>query len=183
MTWMSNDGPISSQYKRASYNSDCTPGPKPPWIRTLARDDVVTAHAMVYSSDVSLMNCGLRTNYPIKTSQSIIIWWLHTRAVLCVWDTCGWYWCLWSVSWWSCWFLCAQVHSKNKWCFEGPYRVLHVVPNTGPYLVLQGIPTEGASMDPLAMVLWSTLRCFRAPHARFLEAPPICCFGTPCPHF
>ena len=46
-----------------------------------------------------------------------------------------------------------KVHSKNRWCFEGPYRVLHVVPNTGPYLVLRGTPTEGASKDPLAMVL------------------------------
>ena len=46
-----------------------------------------------------------------------------------------------------------SIHSKNKWCFEGPYRVLHVVPNTGPYLVLQGTPIEGASKDPLAMVL------------------------------
>ena len=41
-----------------------------------------------------------------------------------------------------------ELHSKNKWCFEGPYRVLHVVPNTGPYLVLQGTPTEGASEHP-----------------------------------
>ena len=40
-----------------------------------------------------------------------------------------------------------QLCSKNKWCSEGPYRVLHVVPNTGPYSVLQGIPIEGASKD------------------------------------
>ena len=46
-----------------------------------------------------------------------------------------------------------RIHSKNKWCSEGPYRVLHVVPNTGPYLVLQGTPIKGASKDPHAMVL------------------------------
>ena len=45
------------------------------------------------------------------------------------------------------------IHSKNKWCSEGPYRVLHVVPNTGPYVVLQGTPINGASKDPHAMVL------------------------------
>ena len=65
-----------------------------------------------------------------------------------------------------------EVHSKNKWGSEGPLKVLQFVPNTGPYLVLRGTPTEGASKDPLAMVLWSTLRCFRAPLIRFLEAPP-----------
>ena len=45
------------------------------------------------------------------------------------------------------------AHSKNKWCSEGPYWVLHVVPNTGPYLVLQGTPIEGASKDPHGTVL------------------------------
>ena len=44
-------------------------------------------------------------------------------------------------------------HSKNKWCSEGPYWVLHFVPNTGPYLVLQGTPIEGASKDPHGTVL------------------------------
>ena len=55
---------------------------------------------------------------------------------------------------------CEQVklHSKNKGCFEGPYRVLHVVPNTGPYLVLQGTPTEGASKGSTPrLLLWDTL--------------------------
>ena len=45
------------------------------------------------------------------------------------------------------------LHSKNKWGSEGPLKVLQFVPNTGPYLVLRGTPTEGASKDPLAMVL------------------------------
>ena len=56
------------------------------------------------------------------------------------------------------------VHSKNKLCFEGPYRVLHVVPNTGPYLVLQGTPTEGASKDP---------HCYGAlKHPKVLQSTP-----------
>ena len=46
-----------------------------------------------------------------------------------------------------------HVHCKNKLCSEGPYRFLHVVPNSGLYLVLQGTPIEGASKDPHAMVL------------------------------
>ena len=46
-----------------------------------------------------------------------------------------------------------SIHSKNKWGSEGPLKVLQFVPNTGPYLVLRGTPTEGASKDPLAMVL------------------------------
>ena len=46
-----------------------------------------------------------------------------------------------------------RLHSKNKWGSEGPLKVLQFVPNTGPYLVLRGTPVEGASKDPLAMVL------------------------------
>ena len=65
------------------------------------------------------------------------------------------------------------VHSKNKWCSEGPYRVLHVVPNTGPYSVLQGTLVERALKDPMLGCSEAPLRGFRAPHIRFLEAPPI----------
>ena len=55
----------------------------------------------------------------------------------------------------SCQEFASQIglHSKNKWCSEGPYGVLHVVPNTGPYSVLQVTPIEGASKDPHDTVL------------------------------
>ena len=75
-----------------------------------------------------------------------------------------------------------RANSRNKWCSEGPYRVLHVVPNTGPNLVLQGTPIEGASKDPHATVLLSTPEVLQSTPHKVIRSTPRCCFGTPCPH-
>ena len=80
----------------------------------------------------------------------------------------------------------SRLHSKNKWCSEGPYRVIHVVPNTGPYLVLQGTPIEGASKDPHYTVLWSTPKVLQSTHKvlqstphKVLPSTPIVALGHP----
>ena len=61
------------------------------------------------------------------------------------------------------------LHSKNKWCSEGPYGALLVVPNTGHYSVLQGTPNEGASKDPMIRCTLGVLQ--RHPHIVALEHP------------
>ena len=63
------------------------------------------------------------------------------------------------------------IHSKNERCFEEPKRVLQLVPNREPFLVLRRTLLEGSLEEPYHMVLWRTLGFFTDICSGFFREP------------
>ena len=64
-----------------------------------------------------------------------------------------------------------RIHSKNERCFEEPKRVLQLVPNREPFLVLRRTLLEGSLEEPYHMVLWRTLGFFTDICSGFFREP------------